>query len=51
MKELEYIKSTSIENMWKNELDKLKIAYKEFLDSSNQNVNTTSIKKSKTKKS
>ena len=51
IKELEYIKSTSIENMWLNELDKLKIAYKEFLDLSNENENenVTSIKKSKKK--
>ena len=50
-KELEYIKSTTIENIWLNELDKLKIAYKEFLHSFNENTNTNtkSIKQTKKK--
>jgi DNA topoisomerase-2 len=50
--ELETIKACSIEQMWLKELEELKIAYKEFLESSTINKlgeKTDSIKKSKKK--
>ena len=47
-KELEEIKETSIEKMWLKELNDLKVAYKQFLDLSNESKNNI-IKKSKKK--
>ena len=50
--ELETIKACSIEQMWLKELEELKIAYKEFLESTNTNKlgeKLDSSKKSKKK--
>ena len=46
-KELENIKIISIQKMWLNDLNNLKIAYNEFIELDNVNTSTSIVKKSK----